>query len=217
MSNGRAESYYREQSLEWIKGQLTPAVPLPSLDEWAMAPDALECIITMILRDRPLTVVEFGSGASTVYIATALRKNGVGRIVSIDHDEGYGSATLQMLAARGLEEYATVRIAPLVPVIVANRPFAWYDPLLLSLPKSIDMVIVDGPPGYSEPGARYPALPFVAQSLAPGAVVLLDDLNRPDEDWAFGQWISECPDYRSWRFNFERGLGALRVPPLMEH
>ena len=45
----------------------------------------------------------------------------------------------------------------------------------------IDLLLVDGPPAYAVGHglARYPALPVLRDRLAPGATVVLDDVERP--------------------------------------
>jgi len=49
---------------------------------------------------------------------------------------------------------------------------------------------VDGPPAYAagQGLARYPALPVLRGRLAPGATVILDDVERPGEQEVLRRW-----------------------------
>ena len=63
--------------------------------------------------------------------------------------------------------------------------------------REIDLLLVDGPPGYGEgmERSRYPALPALEPRLAPGAMVVLDDASRPGEREIIERWTE-----LGWRF-----------------
>ena len=67
----------------------------------------------------------------------------------------------------------------------------WYaQRALRSLPRRIDLLLVDGPPAF-EPEielSRYPALPALAERLAPDATVVLDDIDRRGELRTLEAW-----------------------------
>jgi hypothetical protein len=52
----------------------------------------------------------------------------------------------------------------------------------------VDLLLVDGP-GFGD--SRYPALPVLRAVLAPGATVLVDDVDRPDEQAVLARWSEE--------------------------
>jgi Methyltransferase domain len=102
-----------------------------------------------------------------------------------------GDARARSLAAAGLAEVARVVLAPLEPHPLARDGLKWYaHRALRSLPPSIDLPLVDGPPAFElEIGlSRYPALPALANHLTPDATVLLDDIDRPgnNKPWKRG-------------------------------
>ena len=72
-----------------------------------------------------------------------------------------------------------------------RRPLQWYaQRALRSLPRRIDLLLVDGPPAV-EPEielSRYPALPALAERLAPDATVVLDDIDRRGELRTLDAW-----------------------------
>ena len=53
--------------------------------------------------------------------------------------------------------------------------FTWYSPPLQEMPSDFRMVFCDGPPA-DTPGGRFGMIPVMRPFLAPGCVVLLDDL-----------------------------------------
>jgi predicted O-methyltransferase YrrM len=161
--------------LTWSSGSMTPA-------GFAAVCAEVEA------RDRP-TVVECGSGFSTLQLAQLVRERD-GRLVSLEHHEGWATRVRDELALAGLAETAQVILAPLEP----GAGLPWYAAeALASVPGRIDVLLVDGPPAF-EPGtglSRYPALPVLLPRLAEGAVVVLDDLDRPGEQEVLAAWRRE--------------------------
>jgi hypothetical protein len=62
------------QHLSLLSHELALPGPLPLLRGWAASPDVLLLVVRQIVNDRLQTVVELGSGASTVILARALKK-----------------------------------------------------------------------------------------------------------------------------------------------
>ncbi|WP_208596217.1 hypothetical protein [Vreelandella aquamarina] len=65
--------YAQLESLSWLQRRLTIKGQLPPLRGWATSPDVLLRLHAHIMATRPQVIVEFGSGASTLVIADALR------------------------------------------------------------------------------------------------------------------------------------------------
>lgn len=185
------------QSIEAIT-QLNKLVdlkaPYPLLDGWAMDPISMLSLLQQVMSARPRLILECGSGTSTVWLAAALRKIGSGRLVSLDHLEDYARQTRAALAGQGLEGIADVRSAPLVQVEVAGESVQWYDPVTFSDVSGVDLLVVDGPPKAAGPQARYPALPLVASKLSDGALIVLDDTDRPEEAEILERWQQSFPE-----------------------
>ena len=68
----------------------------------------------------------------------------------------------------------------------------WYDeaPLRTSLPDKVELLLVDGPIAHGQAmrAVRHPALPFMADRLADGATVALDDVDRRGERDILKAW-----------------------------
>lgn len=170
--------------------------PMPELGNWAMSPRALVWFVDRISTTPVTTIVECGSGSSTVWFATAFeRRGGPGRVVSLESSAEYAEETRARVAALGLSHRAEVIHAPLVETTVPGRdPHPWYD--LSTLPgdlDTIDILFVDGPVGAIAPQVRYPGYPLLADRLTTDSIVVLDDTGRPDEQGIIDGWLQERP------------------------
>lgn len=180
---------------------------LPPMRNWAGSPDMLLHLAQLLLKSRPRCVAECSSGVSTVVAARCMQLNGQGHVYSLEHDETYAAKTRELLARYDLTDWASVVIAPLVPV--AGGP-GWYarDALPQEMPP-IDVLVVDGPPAGGASTARYPALGQLASRMPGEVTVFLDDADRPGEQAVVEQWLKEHPGLRLERLQAEKGLAKL--------
>ena len=162
---------------------------------------SFESILTIcndiIVNDRK-AVIEFGSGISTLAIASLIRRKGLTcRFVSVDGNAAWQEIISRCLHDAGTEEGVELIHAPVAPHRLALAGNTWYD--LDSHRDSIaaskfDSVIVDGPEAYNDriALARYPALPFLRDHLDfERCFVLLDDAERAGEQEVRGRWKAE--------------------------
>lgn len=161
--------------------------PLPALRRWAISPDLALLIVRRIVKGEHSNVFELGSGASTILFGQAVAGRG-GRVVSIDHDADYASATRAMIREYGLEDVCEVIHSPLRPREMEGADYLWYDIDVSRFSREFDLMFVDGPPERTGRLARYPAIPVLAPLLLPGASVILDDGDRADEQEAAKRW-----------------------------
>jgi predicted O-methyltransferase YrrM len=185
---------------------------LPFTAQWSAAADFLQLALGRCEVRRPRLIVECSSGLSTLVLARACALAGEGRVVSLENGAEFAAATRAALQAYGLEAWAKVVHAPLRDTSVGGESFQWYDLSGLSAVDAIDMLVIDGPPGFLQPRSRYPALPMLMERLTPGCPVLLDDAARDDERLLVDQWRKRYPllDYRYHRT--ERGCAELTLP-----
>jgi hypothetical protein len=159
-------------------------------DPYAMDAPYAENVLTQVDRGAR-SIVELGSGHSTVLIAERLEaRGGEGRVVALDHMETYAARTREWIRERGLEHRATVVHAPIADVELDGELRPWYsvEAATGELPERIDLLLVDGPPGRLGPEARWPALPVLEDRLAAGAVILMDDGDRAEETRVAMRW-----------------------------
>ncbi|WP_394222826.1 class I SAM-dependent methyltransferase [Alteromonas gracilis] len=205
--------YSQLESLFWLEKKLSLKNQLPPLRGWATSPDVLLKLHSFITESKPSCVVEFGSGASTIVIADALKQNGSGKLYSFDDSDEFGGKTQCNLKEEGLESFVNLTIAPLVPWLGSHltpeeeTPY-WYDAKVLDNLDAVDFVWVDGPPGKTCKFSRFPAVPAVIDKLHSSSQVWMDDTIREEETQICEAW-SELTKMSLEFFSLEKGVGVL--------
>ncbi|MES2298302.1 MAG: class I SAM-dependent methyltransferase [Pseudomonadota bacterium] len=204
------------QQLEALLGlyvELGLRKSLPTTRDWAASPDFLLELARHAIAEKPLTVVECSSGASTLVLARCMQLNGAGKVYSLEHDPEYAQATRAQLARHGLSDYAAVLVAPLRPWHFGEQAWQWYSHEVLPGALEIDMLAIDGPPMVSAAQARYPAGPALFHRLAPNGAVFMDDTKRADEQAILLRWQREFPHLLQSARACEKGCAVLRHHP----
>ena len=192
-----------------IQAKLGLSQPLPYTPDWSAAPDFIALIVEHALQAKPEIIVECSSGLTTLVLARCCQLNGRGRVISLENGEEYAEKTRQQLKEFRLEDYAQVLFAPLQKVNL-DRDYDWYS--LEMLPEvSIDMLVLDGPPGFIQKNSRYPALPLMFDKFSEQATVFLDDAAREDEKELVAQWQVEFSGVEHEYLEFERGCSVLEI------
>lgn len=205
--HGRLEANVQAefQLRDMIASDGRAATITPLNPRWQLSSQAMQQVVQQVLSHRPGLVVECGSGASTMWIARALRQLGEGRVISLEDSADWVAIVTRLLEQEGLER-AEVRHAPIKPLRVAGREQPWYSLSALVDIEQIDLLLVDGPPGRTSELARYPALGVLRDKLGPGAVIMLDDCHRRDEKETLRKWLAEDP-----RLSLVRQIDRLAV------
>ncbi|WP_433201201.1 O-methyltransferase [Dactylosporangium sp. CS-047395] len=187
------------QSLAPLSADYVPWSPM------AMRPSGIAGVLAEVYIHDVRHVVELGGGVSTFYLARLLHRRG-GHLCTVEHDPRWADLLREALDREGLAGTATVVHAPLARD-------GWYDRGALEHLRHgpIGLLLVDGPPAYEHPGARYPALPHFAAALAPDAIVILDDIGRRGEERTLRRWERETP-YRFERRLVRGGIAVGRSP-----
>lgn len=164
---------------------------LPSLGGHAATARSVLDVADEIRRaEGPVTIVDLGSGSSTVLDALVLQSTGRGgHVFALEADPATAAETRAALALHGVRNIATVVDAPLTQVKLPDGTASpWYAMSQLTGITEIDILFVDGPEGSAAGLARFPAFPLLAERLKPGALVVLDDTNRADEKAIVRLW-----------------------------
>lgn len=178
-------------SLQKLIGSPIPLLPPTG---WAADSDLLTELSRLVAFNKPKLVIELGSGLSTVVMAATLRSNGQGRLISIDHDTEYAHKTRQSLGLAGLTTLAEVRTTPLKEQRQLGPSSIWYDLSDNSLPESVDLVFIDGPPAMLGTNIRAPALDYFWPRLSTNGLLVFDDAARREENTFIEQWLINHPD-----------------------
>jgi len=156
---------------------------------FSIHPETAKFLIALLSEIRPRRVAEFGSGASTRLIVQAIRETGDEKVITVDH--------LALCSRNAIDELDEHEKKIVEAVVFPVRPRLHLGKLLFfyQIPQGFwkgrdpfDFVFVDGPPSTWR---REAALYEVFDHLAPGAYLLLDDLNRSSlEGEDFTAWES---------------------------
>jgi hypothetical protein len=211
LENEIKQTFRQLEALQNLSAVLPATDMLPATRGWAASPDLLAVLVDLVITQRPSLVVECGSGASTLWLALAMRRFEVnGRIISLDHDLAFGGTTRDFLARHDVRDLAEVRDAPLETFRLGGETYSWYARRAWEDLTGIDLLVVDGPPTATGHRARYPALPLLGGSLSPAATIVLDDLVLPDMQEVLRLWLDAYPDFGSEILPLEKQAAVLR-------
>jgi predicted O-methyltransferase YrrM len=125
-------------------------------------------LLYMLARSlKAYSVVEFGLsfGISTLYLASALRDNGGGKIITTEFEPSKAARARANLEAGGLIDLVEIREGDALQTLASN------------LPETIDLLLLDGAKSlYSD------ILDRVESRLRPGAMIIADNADY-------------CPEY----------------------
>ena len=180
------------EALMALAARLPTRRPLPPMRGYAIAPDFALALLDLIDEVEPETIVETGSGVSTVILAYALERRGRGRVLALEHDPRYAARTRSLLAAHGLADRARVIDAPLEPTTIDGEPHRWHARAALAGLERVDLVVDDGPPRALGRMLRYASLPLFERLLAPRGAFVMDVIG--DEERAIlARWRARFP------------------------
>ncbi len=166
----------------------------------AIKPSAVTLIANEIIIHNRNSIIEFGSGISSLIFASLLKSSKKkGKLLTIEHDHLWSSLIKTKIFEYDLQDYVEIIVVPLNKEDLTSKSL-WYSHEVLNkflIDKSFDLVIVDGPPAYDRKKklARYPALDFVTPFLKDDFTIFLDDANRDGERQIVKMWKQE--------FNFQ--------------
>ncbi len=158
-----------------------------NLDQgWGIGEASFRRIVEQIRAAGAQSIVEFGSGISSIRFALEFPE---ARIFAIESSREWYETVVRMR-----EEHGTHNLT------VSHRPLRWQmhsGALFLSyapgeLPERVDAVLIDGPPTWTRRG-REACLYQVMPRLAVGGHVFLDDFHRNREKTMLRNWQWSYP------------------------
>jgi len=149
-----------------------------------------ELLYALVRAARPDTVVEFGTsfGISTLYLAAAVVDNGAGHVLTTELSEHKITAARANLAQAGLDTVVTV-----LPGDARDT--------LADAPDPIGLVLLDG-----WKDLCLPVLRLLENKLAPGALVVADDITLPSMGNYLDYVRAPANGYVSVEFPVEDGM-----------
>jgi hypothetical protein len=177
--------------------ELRSVKELPWNEGWAVGTMTAELILKILNEKKPKTILDVGSGLSTVLFAEWAKENNA-KVISLEHQERFYNETKELLDNYGLT--ADLRLVDLIK----DEHGYFYD---TELPDEIDFALIDGPPGSIGRGATiYAIFPHFSDDF----VAWLDDSHRDYEAAILAQWKKDLPIKISKREGFYRGAMITR-------
>jgi predicted O-methyltransferase YrrM len=129
-----------------------------------VTPEAGRLLYSLVRATRPATVVEFGMsfGISALHLASAVRDNGSGRVVTTELSADKIAAAKQTFAETGLDDLITILEGDALST-------------LADLDGPIGLVLLDG---WKE--LYLPVIKLLEPRLSPGALVVADNTEMAD-------------------------------------
>ncbi len=152
---------------------------------WSLSEQAVKDIVNLSFSVNG-SILECGSGLSTIILSVLHRNNSDIVIWSLEHDQKWHSKVNIWLKKLNLTNVKLIES----PLIKYNS-YDWYDISDLLLPTDLNLIICDGPPG-STRGGRFGAMPVLKEYLNTEFVIFLDDTCRLTENSLMNKW-SELP------------------------
>jgi predicted O-methyltransferase YrrM len=129
-----------------------------------VTPEAGRLLYSLVRAIRPKTVVEFGMsfGISAIHLASAVRDNGAGKVVTTELSAAKITAAKKTFAETGLDDLITVLEGDALST-------------LKDLDGSVDFVLLDG---WKE--LYLPVLRLLEPRLSPGTLIVADNTEMAD-------------------------------------
>ncbi|WBL41312.1 class I SAM-dependent methyltransferase [Algoriphagus halophytocola] len=159
----------------------------------------IQHIANDIVIHRPATILEVGSGLSTIILSNLISELGYNpEFISIDQDSSWQKHLEEQCENVDFYNFE----------IGSNSEFAKDGGKWFELPKSsllrekkYDLVIIDGPKGYESQFARFGIVYFLKERVNETSIVFLDDTDREDENYILEQMKELLPLKSSQFFN----------------
>ena len=129
-----------------------------------VTPEAGRLLYSLVRATRPSTVVEFGMslGLSGIHLASAVRDNGSGRVVTTEMSAAKITAAKKTFADAGLSDVITVLEGDALET-------------LETLDGKVDFVLLDGWKEF-----YLPVLELLEPRFSPGTLIVADNTNMPE-------------------------------------
>jgi predicted O-methyltransferase YrrM len=149
-----------------------------------VTPESGQLLYSLVRATKPATVVEFGMsfGISALHLASAVRDNGAGRVVTTEISTSKIAAAKQTFADTGLDDLITVLDGDALAT-------------LADLDGPVDFVLLDG---WKE--LYLPVIKLLEPRLSPGALVVADNTESADARPYLDYVHSSETDYVSFNF-----------------
>ncbi len=150
-----------------------------------VTPEAGRLLYSLVRATRPATIVDFGMsfGISALHLASAVRDNGSGRVVTTELSDTKIAAAKKTFAETGLDDVITILEGDALST-------------LADLDGPVDFVLLDG-----WKDLYLPVIELLEPRLSPGVLVVADNANSADLQPYLDRVRNADNGYVSFNFN----------------
>ncbi|MFN2448846.1 MAG: hypothetical protein ABR508_03500 [Candidatus Baltobacteraceae bacterium] len=149
-------------------------------DDFVAQPEYLRAL-AQLCSASTLPILECGSGLTTIVCAAIAGRRGI-EVWTLENHLGW-LARVRNASRIFASPMLHLKHAPLR----SYGDFDWYEIQPEDLPARFGLVICDGPRGTTR-GGRFGLMPVLGDRLAPGSVILADDVHRDAERNVIEKW-----------------------------
>lgn len=161
---------------------------MPPLRGYAISPDLVFYLLSLLDRFKPRSILEFGSGFSSVVFSRYAHSEGA-KVVSVDHEPYFSKKSEAYVNEWGYDDHFNLIIADVKEQEVNGTNVFFYDRSPVEKHSGFDFVFLDGPPQKLGLKVRGGLLPLFRPLLSPGCIIVLDDYYRPGEREFVDNWL----------------------------
>ena len=146
----------------------------------------LACMVNDIVVNSRSSMLEFGSGISTIIAARLIKMNNLNcTITTVDESAEWQEIIKKILKEENLSDYVKFVCAPTVKSIDLDHSFEYNSDIVFGANgnKKFDLVLVDGPSAWQKTNimSRASNLKFMKNNMAENFTIFIDNSDRLGE------------------------------------
>lgn len=146
----------------------------------------LACLVNDVVVNKRKSVLEFGSGISTIILARLIKMNNLDcTITTVDESIEWQEIIMKILKQENLLSYVTFVCAPTEMSPDLQQSYEYNNNVVFDAieNKKFDLVLVDGPSAWQKENimSRASNLKFMKDNLSDSFTIFIDNSDRPGE------------------------------------
>lgn len=156
----------------------------------------LSALLNNICIHRRSSILEFGSGISTILMARLMKLNKItGHIISIDENAEWQKVISSYLEEEGLIDFVMFVHAPAEKNSKTQNALGYNQEIVFAAlnDRKFDLILIDGPSAWNQSNkmSRLTNFEFFENHLSDNFTIFLDNANRPGESALAQKIIAE--------------------------
>lgn len=156
----------------------------------------LEMLLNHTIFNGSTTILETGSGLSTLVLGKYFKFIGHGKVISLENDKKWYDLMTNLITADELSDFVKIVYCPTIDIKHSNKKGKWYDEAVYQQEIAgvkFDGFILDGPRANSPAliDSRYPSYTLIEGYAKSNYFVFMDDYKRTGDKENFANIIAK--------------------------